>query len=253
MKTKVAIFDVQVDVLSMNETLAKVVQAIKNHEQIEHVGINSSKVVQMQADPKLKKIVQQASMISIDGFSMVKAIHWVYGIKPERVTGIDMMVRLLKIAEDNGFSVYFLGTKQIILDRMLTNIRQQYPLLKVAGARNGYFKRAGEAKIIEAINASQADILFVGITSPFKEYFINRHKKALTPSLLMGVGGSFDVLSGEIERAPEFMQKHGLEWLFRFSKEPKRLFKRYTIDNIQFMRLLIKQKNQHSSLKDLEK
>lgn len=253
MKTKVDMFDVQVDTLSMDETLAKIVRAIKNHEQIEHVGINSSKVVQMQEDPELKKIVQQASMISIDGFSMVKAINWVYGIHPERVTGIDMMVKLLKIAEDNGFSVYFLGTKQVILDRMLENIHQQYPNLKVAGARNGYFKREDEDEIIEDINASQADILFVGITSPFKEYFINRHKQALTPSLLMGVGGSFDVISGEIDRAPEFMQKHGLEWLFRFSKEPKRLFKRYTVDNMQFMRLLIEQKNKQRKLKDLEK
>lgn len=242
MDKKIRIFDVNVDLLNMDETLRKITSAVKQHHQIEHVGMNSSKAVQIEEDPKLKKIVQDADMVNVDGMSMVKAVKWVRGTSVQRVTGIDTMIKLMKVAEREGFSVYFLGTKQAILEEMVGKLQKEYPKLKIAGYRNGYFKKNDEKEVVAEINNSGADMLFVGITSPFKEFFINRNKEALTPSLLMGVGGSFDVISGEISRAPEFMQNHGLEWMYRLSQEPKRLIKRYTVDNVTFLKMLIKEK-----------
>lgn len=245
MNKKIKIFDVDVDLLNMNETISKITKAVETHQQIEHVGINSSKVVQIKSDPALRAIVQHSDMVNVDGYSMVKAIKWVGGEDVQRVTGIDTMIQLLKVAEKRGFSVYFLGAKESVIQKMIKKVEHDYPDLKIAGYRNGYFSVGDEEEIIASINSSQADLLFVGITSPFKEFFINRHKSELSPSLLMGVGGSFDVISGEISRAPKFMQHHGLEWLYRLSREPGRLFKRYTMDNLKFFKLLILEQKKH--------
>lgn len=237
---KIKLFDLLIDNGNLQETVDEMVERIKNNEVIEHIGVNSNKVVLCQKDPKIKKIIQQADMVSADGYSIVWACRWLKKKKIERVTGIDTMTELLKSAEKNGLSLYFLGTKERILKQLLIVLKQQYPNLNIVGAQNGYFK--DETAVVKEIAECHPQILFIGMTSPYKEEFAAKYKRKFNANLLMGVGGSFDVLAGEISRAPTWMQQSGLELLHRFMKEPKRLYKRYVFENIYFIYLVIKEK-----------
>lgn len=243
MKSKINIFGISIDNLTLEETVEEIIQRVKKNEKIEHVGVNSSKIVLCEQNPSLKKIVQKADMVNADGYSMVKACKWLRSECIERVTGIDTMESLLAKAETEGFGVFFLGAKQSVLDDMLNKFKTRYPNLKVLGAHNGYFKKEDEQEVVDQINACKPELLFVGITSPYKEEFINRYKDELDVNLLMGVGGSFDVLAGHVKRAPKWMQQVGLEWFYRFSQEPKRLFKRYFVDNFTFLSLMMKERS----------
>ena len=226
--------------LPNEETVEEMIERIQRNEVIEHVGVNSNKVVLSHRDAEIKKIIQQADMVSADGYSVVRACRWLKKKDIDRVTGIDTMMALLKEAEELELTVYFLGTKEAILNKLLEVLKQQYPKLKIAGAQHGYFK--DEQEVVKEIADCQPQMLFIGMTSPYKEAFVNKYKKELNANLIMGVGGSFDVLAGEISRAPAWMQRNGLEWLHRFMKEPQRLYKRYIFENVYFIYLLVQEK-----------
>lgn len=237
---KIELFGLPIDDGGLAETVEEIVTRVKRNEVIEHVGVNSNKVVLSQRDAHIKQIIQQADMVSADGYSVVRACRWINKTKIERVTGIDTMQALLKRAEEENFSVYFLGTKEVILEKLLKALQQQYPKLRIAGSHHGYFKN--EEQVVTEIAACHPQLLFIGITSPYKEKFVNKYKYQLKANLIMGVGGSFDVLAGEISRAPKWMQRSGLEWFHRFIKEPKRLYKRYIFENLYFVYLALREK-----------
>lgn len=237
---KIELFDLWIDEGNLKETVDEMLERIQRDEVIEHVGVNSNKIVLSQRDAQIKKIIQQADMVSADGYSVVRACRWLKKREIERVTGIDTMLELLKQAEELGMTVYFLGTKEKILDRLLEVLRQDYPHLRIVGAQHGYFK--DEQAVVRKIAACHPQMLFIGMTSPYKEEFVSKYKNDLKANLIMGVGGSFDVLAGEISRAPVWMQRSGLEWLHRFMKEPQRLYKRYIFENLYFIYLLVQEK-----------
>lgn len=239
---KIELFDLPIDDGNLEETVEEILARIQRDEVIEHVGVNSNKVVLSRRNAKIREIIQQADMVSADGYSVVRACHWLKKKKIERVTGIDTMMELLKQAEALELTVYFLGTKEEILDRLLETIQQQYPKLTIVGMQHGYFKQEEERAVVERIAACQPRMLFIGMTSPYKEEFVNKYKNELNANLIMGVGGSFDVLSGEISRAPAWMQRNGFEWLHRFMKEPRRLYKRYIFENLYFVYLTVQEK-----------
>lgn len=137
---KVELFDLMIDDGSLEETVTEIIQRIQRNEVIEHVGVNSNKVVLSHRNTEIKKIIQQADMVSADGYSVVRACRWIKKKKIDRVTGIDTMMALLEQAEKKGMTVYFLGTKEAILNRLLEVLKEQYPSLKIAGAHHGYFK-----------------------------------------------------------------------------------------------------------------
>jgi len=155
---------------------------------------------------------------------------------------VDLMQELLHLANEKGYSVYFFGAKEEVLTDMLTIFKKDYPNLRVVGHRNGYFSAEEEEAIQEDIREKNPDFVFVGITSPKKEYLIQKFMDNGVNSVFMGVGGSFDVLSGHIKRAPMWMQKANLEWLFRVANEPKRLFKRYFVGNATFIKRVVHEK-----------
>ena len=237
---KIELFDLWIDEGNLKETVDEMLERIQRDEVIEHVGVNSNKIVLSQRDAQIKKIIQQADMVSADGYSVVRACRWLKKREIDRVTGIDTMLELLKQAEELGMTVYFLGTKEEILDRLLDVLRQDYPHLRIVGAQHGYFK--DEQAVVRKIAACHPQMLFIGMTSPYKEEFVSKYKNDLKANLIMGVGGSFDVLAGEISRAPIWMQRSGLEWLHRFMKEPQRLYKRYIFENLYFIYLLVQEK-----------
>ena len=141
----------------------------------------------------------------------------------ERIPGIDFTLDLCKMAQQREYSVYFLGSRQETLDQAVEIIQEEHPSLIVAGKRNGYFSIEEESEIVKQINSSGARILFVAMGVPLQEQFIDRNRQLLEVSLVMGVGGALDVISGRLKRCPKFFQDYGLEWAYRTAKQPWRL------------------------------
>ena len=242
MNERIQILGITIDPLTMKETVDAVEQYVLKKHPLHLMGVNADKINQCHEDEKIKKIVNESGIINADGASVVLASKFLGAPVPERVAGIDLMQNLLELSNKKGYSVYFFGAKEEILQDMLKAFKQRYPDLDVVGYRNGYFSPEDEEKIQEDIKDRKPDFVFVGITSPKKEYIIQSFMDNGINAVFMGVGGSFDVLSGHIKRAPLWMQKLNLEWLFRVANEPKRLFNRYFVGNISFIRKVLRAK-----------
>ncbi len=241
MKNRVDFIGIPLDNISMSETLEKIDYAISSKKQIHHCVINAGKVVKMKNDKLLKESVVSSDIINADGMSVVWAARFLgYKLK-ERVAGIDLMENLVKLAHEKNYSCFFLGAQQEVVEKLVNDYSIKYSNNIIAGYRNGYFNKKDEKEIIKNLKDSNANLLFVAITSPKKEIFLNKYKKELKNiNLIMGVGGSFDVISGSVKRAPLLMQKIGLEWFYRFIQEPSRMWKRYLIGNLQFVIIIFK-------------
>ena len=226
----------------MDETLKKIQEYIESKAGVQHVVINAGKVNLMQENEELTRIINECPLINADGQSIVWGSKILGNSLPERVAGIDLFTELVKISAQNGYRPYFFGAKEEVVTEVVRRFKQQYPRLEVAGYRNGYFTDEESKSIAEDIRESGADILFVAFSSPKKEFWIKEHMKIMKVPFAMGVGGSFDVIAGKTTRAPKWMQKCGLEWFHRFVQEPRRMFKRYIIGNIKFLKLVINSK-----------
>ena len=241
MNKRINFLDIPIDVLTMNETLYRVELAIKNQEHLHHTVVNAGKIVLMQNNKELRRSVIDADLINADGQSVVWAAQLLGKDIPERVSGIDLMEKLVSISHENKYKCYFLGATEEVVSKVVDIYRDQYSEDIIAGYRNGYFDKDQELQISKEIAASGANILFVAITSPKKEIFLNTYKEELQEvNFIMGVGGSFDVISGKVRRAPLWMQNSGLEWFFRVLQEPKRMWKRYLVGNTKFIFLVLK-------------
>ncbi len=152
------------------------------------------------------------------------------------------MINLVEMAHKNGFKIFLLGATEEVLTKMVEKYTAQFDSTLIAGYRNGYFKKEEEEEVARQIGESGAQLLFVAITSPKKEIFLNKYKNIIRIPFIMGVGGSFDVIAGKTKRAPVWMQKAGLEWLYRVAQEPRRMWKRYLVGNSAFIYLVIKEK-----------
>lgn len=233
--------NIPIDALTMSETLERVDLAITLKKQIHHTVINAGKVVMMQTDKELERSVLEADIINADGQSIVWAANLLGCKLPERVSGIDLMEALVKRSYDKGYKSFFFGASQEVVTKLVNIYKDQYSESIIAGQRNGYYDKSQEENIANKIADSGADILFVAITSPKKEIFLNKYKKQLqNVKFIMGVGGSFDVISGKVKRAPIWMQNFGLEWFYRFLQEPRRMWKRYLVGNLKFIYLVFK-------------
>ena len=238
---RIHILGTPIDNLTMQETLDIVDLAIKNDEHIHHTVVNAGKIVSMHENDELRKSVIEADLINADGQAVVWASRLFNNPLKERVAGIDLMERLVESAHKKSYRLFFFGAKEEVVKRLVVKYTEQYSASIIAGYRDGYFKKEDEKKIAEEIAQSRSNILFVAITSPVKENFLYQNRDLLkNVNLIMGVGGSFDVIAGYVKRAPLWMQKTGLEWLYRVYQEPRRMFKRYLIGNFKFMRLVAK-------------
>lgn len=240
---KINILNTSIHNLTMQETLQIVGHTISKEEQIHHVVVNAGKIVAMQSDLQLRQSVNESDLINADGQAVVWASRFLGKPLKERVAGIDLMVNLVEIAHQNRYKIFFFGAKEEIVKTVVEKYSNQYSSDIIAGYRNGYFKKEEEGDIAKEIAESGANILFVAISSPTKENFLYENKHLLkNVNFIMGVGGSFDVVSGKVKRAPLWMQNSGLEWFYRFAQEPKRMWKRYLVGNTKFIFLVLKEK-----------
>lgn len=233
------------DSSTMDETVSIITDRIEKDEFTQHVVVNVAKVVNMQKDPELDESVRECDIINIDGMGVVWGARMLGYPVPERVAGIDLFYALNKKAEDKGFPVFFLGATEEVANKAAKNMQDRYPNLKIAGHHHGYFWDDEEA-VVREIKASGAKLLFVAITSPKKERFINRWREQLGVTFVMGVGGTLDIVAGKTERAPKWMQQAGLEWFYRLAQEPGRMWKRYLSTNSRFAWLLLQEKFRRS-------
>jgi N-acetylglucosaminyldiphosphoundecaprenol N-acetyl-beta-D-mannosaminyltransferase len=249
-KKRIDFLNIPVDVLTLNETINIVEEAIIKSKNLQHVVINAGKVVLMQKDKELFKSVVSCDIINADGQSIVWAARFLGKYLPARVAGIDLMQELVHLAAQNNYKCFFLGAKQEVIDTVVAKYTEKYGSSIISGYRNGYFSTEEEPEIAREIASSGAQLLFVAISSPRKENFLYTYRDVLSKvNFTMGVGGSFDIVAGLTKRAPKWMQNIGLEWFYRFTQEPERMWKRYLIGNSKFIWLVIKEKYKGSKSK----
>jgi N-acetylglucosaminyldiphosphoundecaprenol N-acetyl-beta-D-mannosaminyltransferase len=231
----------RIDALTMDETVERCAESIEHGGWVQHVCVNAAKLVRMRQDERLARIVADCGLVSADGQSVVWASRVLRRPLPERVAGIDLMHRLLALAAERGYRVYVLGARQDVLELAASRLREQYPELRLVGYRNGYFRDDENERVASEIRAAAPHILLVAISSPRKEQWLAEHGPSLGVPFAMGVGGAVDVVAGITARAPQWMQRAGLEWFFRFAQEPRRLAMRYLVTNTTFIWLVLRE------------
>lgn len=241
---RITILNTTIDVLNINETIELVEKYVNTKTPLHLMGVNADKINEVNQNEKMKEIVNSCGIINADGASVVLASKYLEKPLPERVAGIDLMMKIIKISEKKSYRIYLLGAKEEVVNTTKDVLEKKFPNLIICGIHNGYFKEEDWKNISNEIKNRKPDFVFVGITSPIKEYLIEYLQNDGNNCVFMGVGGSFDVISGNIPRAPKWMQRANLEWLFRVMCEPKRLFKRYFVGNIVFIKAVIKEKKQ---------
>ena len=240
--SRITILNTQIDVLNMTDTINLVEKYVINKEPLHLIGVNADKINELNRNERLKQIVNSCGVINADGASTVIASKFLGTPLPERVARIDLMLKLIELSFQKKYSIYLLGAKQEIVEQTEKILKGIYPGLIISGIHNGYFSKEDWDEIASEIKEKNPDFVFVGITSPLKEYLVEYFQEFGNNCVFMGVGGSFDVISGKIPRAPLWMQKMNLEWFFRVIQEPRRLFKRYFIGNVIFIKDIILEK-----------
>lgn len=203
------------------------------------LAMNTLKLHLGEEDPIMKKKFQDFDFITCDGQSMVWALRILNGIKTNHLSGVELMIKLIDLANKKGYSIFFLGSPQSLLDKVKVKIEENYPKIEKIGFQNGFYDIDFEEKeIVSKISNFKPDLLFVAFGSPRKEEFIHKYKKTLNATILMGVGGSYEVFVGEKKLDP-LTKKLGLRWFIRMIQDPKRLFSRYLNVNSFFLKKLI--------------
>ena len=226
--------------MTMSQTLDLVDEVISSRQSLQIGVVNAAKVVNMDKDPELRDAVLSSDIILADGAAVVWASKLLRTPLPERVAGIDIMFGMFERGNEKGHRVFCLGATEEVSQTVAENMARDYPGLVLAGRHHGYFSDDEAREIADQIRDSKADILLVAMTSPKKERFLAQWMDHMKVPVCHGVGGSFDVYAGKVERAPESWQKLGLEWLYRVKQEPGRLWKRYLFTNLSFIWMLLK-------------
>lgn len=240
-RDRAGVLGCDIDRLDMDQTVRRVDEIIETGGPVQHVAINVAKVVALRDNPRLREIVERCELVSVDGQPLVWASRLLGDRLPERVTGIDLMFRLLELAQERAYRVFVLGAKEDVLATAVERLEERYPGLVIAGSHHGYFADEESAEICSLVRAAQPHILLVAMSSPRKEYWLAEHVAGLGVPFSMGVGGSIDVAAGLTKRAPAWMQRTGLEWFYRLVQEPLRLGPRYLRTNLRFAGLLTRE------------
>jgi len=199
------------------------------------ITANAAIVCTMRRDAELMKACLSGDLIVADGMSVVWASRFAGIPFPERVSGVDLMARLLSEGSRRGLSAYFLGARHHVVAELVNRCARMFPGLSVVGWRDGYFTQREDAAIVEEIRERAPHMLFVGMPTPCKETWCERHRDRLRVPVIMGVGGSFDVHAGYVPRAPRAIQSMGMEWAWRLAMEPGKMWKRYLSTNGEFL------------------
>lgn len=231
-----SLFGLNIHDTTLPQAAASVINAAKSGEQLNVAFVNAHCVNQWHQDEDYRRSLRAFDVLFADGIGMKIAARAAGDDLTDNVNGTDLFPIICEEAAETGVPIFLLGAQKGRADKTARRMSMLYPGLNIAGTHHGYFKTASdEAAVIDRINASGAEILFVALGVPLQEKWIERNRARLKPNVILGVGGLFDYYSGAVERAPEPLRKSGLEWAWRLAQEPKRLWRRYIIGNIEFM------------------
>ncbi|HCW53831.1 MAG TPA: glycosyltransferase [Clostridium sp.] len=242
--SRIKFLNTSVDNLTMNEAIDRIDNLIIRRSPSYVVTPNVDHIVKLEKDEELKEVYKNADLILTDGMPLI----WISKMKSnpikEKVSGSDLFPRVCELAANKGYKVFLLGAAEGVAKKAADNLQMKFPKLSVAGTYSpsyGFEKKEEEIEyIISLINKAKPDILAVGLGAPKQEKFIYKYKDKLNVPVSLAIGASIDFEAGNVERAPRWMQKCGLEWFYRLCKEPKRMFKRYLVDDLQIVRISLK-------------
>lgn len=241
MRKLIKILEVNIDRLNMKQSVERVRELISDHSQPSLVVTPNSEMLALAAeDRELARILNSADLATADGIGVVIASKILGEPLEERVAGFDLISSLFREMAEENINFYFLGGKPGVVDRAATNLKKDYPALTISGYHHGYLDRENQQQVIAEINQKNVDLLLVGMGVPLQEKFLDNNLKKLNVGAAITVGGSFDVLAGEVERAPLWMQKAALEWFYRLLQEPSRFGRMLALP--KFIYLVIKSK-----------
>lgn len=238
---RIKFMNTNIDNLTMAETLNEIDKLIQKKNCSYVVTPNVDHIVRLEKDEELQKVYKNASLILTDGKPLIWISKWYKTPIKEKISGSDLFPRVCQLAANKNYTMYLLGAAEGVADTAARNLMEKYPGLNIVGTYSppfGFEKNEQEMnKIKTQIQDVHPDILIVGLGCPKQEKFMYYHCKELGVPISFGLGASIDFEAGNIKRAPKWMSNHGLEWLYRFSKEPKRLFKRYFVDDLKIIQV----------------
>ena len=238
------IISIYISEISYKDSLNRIIELARQKKSSYVCIANVHMLVEANKDKEFANVVNNADLVTADGMPIVKSMKSLYGIKQDRIAGMDLLPDIMKASEKNQLSVFFYGSTTEVLNLIKNKIGTDFPHLITAGFYSPPFRDITEKEendIINLIGKSKANIVFVGLGCPKQEKWMAKMKGKIN-SAMIGVGGAFQVYSELQKRAPKWMQKNGLEWLFRFFQDPKRLWKRYLTTNTSFIYLFLKHK-----------
>lgn len=238
----VALAGVLVDNLTSEEAVVKVAQFLQEHSPRLIVTPNPEIIVRCQDDQELKYLMNGADLRVADGISMIVVSRLLGKPLKERVTGIDLMQRIIKLCSRQGSAIFLLGSAPGIANAAAAKLKEQNPLLRIVGTHDGYFKDQDEAQVIELIRNSKADLVFVGLGAGRQEKWLRQNLNKLGVKVGMVIGGSLDVISGHKQRAPQWIQALYIEWLFRLLTEPQRWQRQLALPKFLWLMFLPRRK-----------
>ena len=217
---KKQVMTISFDNITMEQAVGTAMGHITARSRCRVVTPNAEFALEAKKNSRFLNILNTSQLVLADGISVVLASKIIGDPMQGRVTGVGFAQALAAAMAKEGRSIYLLGAKPGVAEQAAEKLLQTYPGLKIAGTHDGYFKEEGP--VVAAINAAKPDALLVCLGAPKQEYFMEDHDADLEVPVMAGLGGSMDVLAGNVQRAPEFFQKYGLEWLYRLCKEPQR-------------------------------
>lgn len=236
--------NIKIDNLTMEEAIIEADKLINNGKYNYVVTPNVDHIVKLDEDKEFLEIYNNADLILVDGMPLV----WVSKLNKnpikEKISGSDYFPKLCEFSAQKGYKIFLLGAAEGVAEIAKVNLENKYKDINIVGTyspKYGFEKDKTEIyKIINIINDAKPDILAVGVGAPKQEKFIYKYLEELKVPLSLGIGATIDFEAGNIKRAPRWMQQSGLEWFYRFIKEPKRMFKRYFIDDLKFIKIIMK-------------
>ncbi len=211
----------EIDTFNINEAAAYTAEILESGSNAQVVTINPEMIELAKKNEKFSDILKSADLVIPDGVG-IKLGFKICGENISQVPGIEYSKEVIKMCEKLGYTVGFLGAKEEILQGAIKKLLKEFPDLKIGFQKNGYFDEPEEAEIVEKIGTTDVRVLFVALGAPKQEFFIAKYKDELKNTIMIGVGGSFDVWSGQVKRAPLFYRKIGCEWLYRLITQPYR-------------------------------
>lgn len=244
------LFNIYVDNLKMEECINKIDEFINGNKYNYVVTPNVDHIVKLQEDKELKNVYDEADLVLADGMPLIWYSKLIKKPIVEKLSGSDVFPKVCELASKKRYKVFLLGAAEGVALKAKENLEKKYDGLNVVGTYSpmyGFEKDDKEIeKIIKIINESKPHILAVGLGAPKQEKFIYEYRDKLKVPVSLAIGATIDFEAGNIERAPKWMQRSGLEWAYRLIKEPKRMFKRYLIDDIKIFKIMFKYRNKNS-------